>query len=147
MGRGAKSVFMAVALNAVSEVDPDPNNVKTVLERILLWLAPDTTDVDDGPSTILASRINGVRPNPFNPRAEISFTLSSAGAAGPVQLEIYDLEGRRIANLFEGQLGPGPHMRTWNGLSDDGTPARSGVYFGYLTTQEGTVGEKLVLLK
>ena len=104
-------------------------------------------DVEDGPSVILASRIDGVRPNPFNPRTEIAFTLSSVGAAGPVQLDIYDLEGRKIANLFEGQLNPGTHMRTWNGLTDDGTPVRSGVYFGYLTTQEGTLSEKLVLLK
>jgi flagellar hook assembly protein FlgD len=138
---------MAVALNAVSEVDPDPNNVKTVLERILNWLAPNTAGVDYDPSTILSSRINGVRPNPFNPRAEIAFTLSSTGAAGPVQLDIFDLEGRKVANLFEGQLPAGPHTRTWNGLTDDGTPVRSGVYFSYLTTQEGTVSEKMVLLK
>lgn len=147
MGRGAKSVFMAFPFNAISSIDPDPNNIKTVLNRILDWLAPDTIDVEDVLGTILSSRIDSVRPNPFNPFVEVLFTLSPAGAAGLVELAIYDLEGRKIAGLFEGQLNPGPHKRTWNGLSDEGMPVRSGVYFGHLTTAEGRVGEKLVLLK
>jgi hypothetical protein len=138
---------MAFPLNSVSEADPDPNNLKTVLARALEWLAPTTADVDDWGGSVLASRIDRVRPNPFNPRAEIPFTLSTIGAAGPVRLEIYDLEGRRIATLFEGLLPPGTHTRTWSGLSDAGTQVRNGVYFGYLTTQEGTLSEKLVLLK
>lgn len=40
MDNRAKSVFMAFALNAVSETDPDPDNIETVLDRILTWMTP-----------------------------------------------------------------------------------------------------------
>lgn len=144
----SKSVFMAVALNAVSETDPDPNNIATVLERILDWLAPAALeDVEDASASLLSSRIDGARPNPFNPRTEIVISLSASGAAGPVSLEIYDLEGRKVASLFEGQLDAGTHRLTWDGLTDKGEAVRSGVYFGSLTTKEGKHSEKLVLLK
>ena len=148
MPDGNRSVFMASAFNAISEVAADPNNTKTVLNRIMTWLTPTVpADVATGSSSILRSRIDGVRPNPFHPRTEISFNLSAAGAAGPIRLEIFDLAGRRVAGLAGGLLAPGPHTRVWNGSTDDGTRVGSGVYFARLTTREGSRSEKLIVLK
>ena len=62
---GSRSVFMASAFNAISESDADPNNAKTVLDRILTWLEPPVpADVPIGQSPVFASRIDGARPNP-----------------------------------------------------------------------------------
>ncbi len=148
MAGGARSVFMASAFNAISESAADPNNTKTVLDRILTWLEPPVpADVTVGQAPVFASRIDGVRPNPFHPRTEISFALSAVGASGPVRLEIFDLAGRRVAGLVGGILTPGPHMRVWSGCTDDGAPVGSGVYFARLTTREGSRSEKLIVLK
>jgi hypothetical protein len=148
MAGGAKSVFMASAFNAISESAADPNNTKTVLARIMNWLEPPVpADVTVGQSPAFASRIDSVRPNPFHPRAEIGFALSTVGASGPVRLEIYDLAGRRVAGLVGGILTPGPHTRVWNGCTDNGAPVGSGVYFARLTTRAGSRREKLIFLK
>ncbi|MBD3161029.1 MAG: T9SS type A sorting domain-containing protein [Candidatus Latescibacteria bacterium] len=145
---GGKSVFMAFPFNTISETDPDPNNTATVLQRVLDWLQPQVpANVDDGAVALLSSRIEGARPNPFNPRTEIAIRLSNAGAAGPVELAIYNLEGRRVANLVDGSMSAGRHTVTWTGVSDAGAPVESGVYFVRLTTVEGVRSDKLVLLK
>ena len=145
---GPKAVFMPERFDAVSETDPDPNNARVLLQRVLDWLKPPSAaDVGDLAGSILTTRIAGVRPNPFNPRTEIAFVLSSVGAAGPVRLEVFDLDGRKVAGLFEGALTPGMHVRTWTGLSDDGRQVQSGVYFVRLTTLEGSRSQKMVLLK
>ena len=50
-------------------------------------------------------------PNPFNPRVTVSFTLT---AATSVRLDVYDLRGRRLATLAEGDLPAGTYQRTWD---------------------------------
>jgi hypothetical protein len=144
---GAKIVFMPAVFNAISQSDPDPNNQKFLLGRIMDWLHPaPPADAPDA-AVVLASRIDTVRPNPFNPKTEISFTLSPAGANGTVSLEVFDLGGRKVAQLVNGHMSPGAHVETWTGMSDAGKPAESGVYFARLTTADGTRTQKMVLLK
>ena len=148
MGRGAKSVFMPSAFNAISETGADPNNTRVVLGRILDWLKPEVpAEAEDLPTAAWLTRIEGARPNPFNPRTEIHFVLSPAAAAEPVYLGIFDLAGRRLADLLHGRLTAGSHVRTWNGRTEEGEVAQSGVYFVRLTTREGVRSTKLVVLK
>ena len=143
-----KVVFMAVAFNAVSATDPDPNNLTVVTRRIMEWLSPqDPAGVEEAAVSILGSRIDGARPNPFNPRTEIDVRLSKTGASGPVLVEVFDLTGRKVAGLFEGTLPAGMHTVTWTGRADSGQPAESGVYFVRLSTREGQASGKLILLK
>lgn len=148
MPDAGKSFFMAFPFETISEIDPDPNNATFLMGRILDWLEPETPqDVDDSIIGILGSRIDGVNPNPFNPRTEIAITLSNRAALGDVQLGIFDLEGRKITTLVDGTLPVGPYVATWDGRNDAGSPVQSGVYFAKLTTVEGVFSEKMVLLK
>ncbi len=143
----AKVVFMPACFHAVSATDADPNNQKFLLGRILNWLHPaPPADAPDG-NVLFTTRIDAVRPNPFNPKTEISFTLSPVGANGPVSLEVFDLGGRKVTQLVSGRMTPGVHVQTWNGISDGGKPVESGVYFARLTTADGVRTEKMVLLK
>jgi hypothetical protein len=65
-------------------------------------------------------------PNPANPR--VSFTLEY-GRGGPVWLDIYDVRGRQVRTLIAGrQLVEGSPV-VWDGRSDSGELAASGVYF------------------
>ncbi|MDO9693147.1 MAG: FlgD immunoglobulin-like domain containing protein [Candidatus Latescibacteria bacterium] len=66
-----------------------------------------------------------VRPNPFNPQTSIAFTLP---AEGPARVAVYDLQGRLVRTLHEGDLAAGPHALAWDGRNDGGRAAASGVY-------------------
>ncbi len=145
--RGFRCVFMPTCFTALSDTDPDPNNTKVLLGRIMDWLEPPPAMDAGDVNFLMATRIDAVQPNPFNPRTEIRFYLSSTSAGAPIRLEIIDLGGRKVASLFEGALPAGRHARTWAGVTDEGRPVQSGVYFVNLITSEGSRSEKLVLLK
>lgn len=71
--------------------------------------------------------LEGNHPNPFNPRTEIRFTL---GVPDAVRLEIFDVGGRLIRTLVDGDMmDAGPHGVVWEGMNDRGSPASSGIYF------------------
>src|SRR5213075_1182375 len=65
-------------------------------------------------------------PNPFRATSAIHFTLP---AAGHVRLEIFDVAGRLVRTLVDGDMRPGAYQRVWNGTTQAGTQAPSGIYF------------------
>lgn len=84
-------------------------------------------------------------PNPFNPSTTIRFGLKEPAF---VQLAVYDLNGRLVRTLHDGNYLPaGEHSLTWNGLNDRGVRVVSGIYF--LKFRAGDFGEtkKLILLR
>lgn len=83
-------------------------------------------------------------PNPFNPSTEIRYSL---GHSGRVQLEIFDMLGRKVKTLFSGEQRIGAYAREWNGTNDAGTSVSSGVYFYRIRTEEFTAAKKMVLMK
>jgi hypothetical protein len=89
--------------------------------------------------------IVSVSPNPFNPSTTVRFTLP---AAMPVTAEIWSAAGARIRALAnEKPFGPGDNQLTWDGRTDQGSPAASGVYFIRLKTRLGEEIRRAVLLK
>jgi hypothetical protein len=67
-------------------------------------------------------------PNPFNPSTRIQITVPGPGKTARAGLQIYDMGGRLVKRLFEGNLAPGFHGFEWNGLDDRGKPVTSGFY-------------------
>jgi len=65
-------------------------------------------------------------PNPFNPSTTIRFSLLRRL---PVTLKVFDVLGREVATLVDGELNPGEHSVVYHG---EDLP--SGVYFYRLTT-------------
>jgi hypothetical protein len=82
---------------------------------------------DDGGKTAwngkLAVRIH---PNPMNPKTDITFTL---GQAGPARISVYDLAGRLVKTIRQGDFPAGANTVSWNGSTGSGNRAASGVYF------------------
>ena len=78
-------------------------------------------------------------PNPFNPVTSIRFSISHAG---PVSLKIFDMIGRNVATLVDGEMMRGNHSVQWNAAA-----MPSGVYFYTLQSGGSTRTRKLVLLK
>ncbi|RMF58143.1 MAG: T9SS C-terminal target domain-containing protein [Calditrichaeota bacterium] len=89
-------------------------------------------------------------PNPFNPSTTISFALPHVSPTGRarITLHIFDVNGRRVRTLAEGEFAAGNHRVVWDGRDDNGVPVASGVYFYRLTTGSGFVTtRKMVLLR
>jgi hypothetical protein len=78
-------------------------------------------------------------PNPFNPSTTVTFTIAREG---PVHLGIYDLLGRRVAEIVDDVLPPGVYARTWVA---GGIP--SGVYFYRLRTATFVATKSMTILR
>ena len=101
------------------------------------------TDVSAVPEMSTASLAQNY-PNPFNPMTRIDFSLEKPGM---VDVTVYDISGRRVANLHRGDLGVGDHHVTWNGKDDNGAAAPAGQYHYVLKTADGQVSRSMILLK
>jgi hypothetical protein len=80
-------------------------------------------------------------PNPFNPSTRIAYR-TPAGAARPVRLTVYDLAGREVAVLVNGEEPGGEHVATWNAAGK-----ASGVYFYHLAAGGQQAVRKMLLVK
>ena len=78
-------------------------------------------------------------PNPFNPETSISFNLPKASE---VELAIYNIKGQLVERVINSSMEAGQHKVVWNG-----NDVSSGLYFYKLTTPEGSLINKMMLLK
>lgn len=90
------------------------------------------------------TRLEAVYPNPFNASTTLRYRLSEPG---PVRLAVYGLTGQLVASLAERRQEVGLHEVTWDGLSDDGSPAATGVYVVRLEGTSGVQVRKVTLLR
>jgi hypothetical protein len=94
-------------------------------------------------------------PNPFNPVTKIKFSLPnpSKGGVYTVQLFIYDILGKEVAQLIPplggGQEGlkPGTYEVEWNPEKSGQAGLSSGVYFYKLIASDFVQSRKMILLK
>lgn len=78
-------------------------------------------------------------PNPFNPETVIRFDLRSQA---DVRLAVYDMSGRLIKTLLNGNLNAGAHQATF-----DGSGLAAGVYVYQLSVGNLTTNGKMLLVK
>lgn len=83
--------------------------------------------------------ILSVYPNPFNPTTNMTFDLPRAMQA---QLRIFDITGRVVTTLADGEWTAGNHTVVF-----DGSQLPSGIYFARLQTGSFSEARKLILLK
>ena len=105
--------------------------------------SPVATSNDEFDSLPEAFSLNGNFPNPFNPTTTISYELSNAGQ---VNLVVYDILGRQVISLVNGQLPAGEYESTWNGLDANGNVVPSGTYLYRLTFGEGQSQSRVMTL-
>ncbi len=91
-----------------------------------------------------AMAISAIRPNPTPGAVRFSVTLN---AASRLELGIYDVSGRRVAEIFRGERPTGIHDFVWDGRGSDGAPVREGVYFLRAAVGNRVAAKKLVLLR
>ena len=110
-----------------------------------------TTDVGDGDPQVdrvpAAAFLAQNQPNPFNPTTRIDYGIPADAGAVAVQLDIFDVQGRRVRALVRGTQQPGAHAALWDGRNDSGQRVQSGVYFYRLQAGAQTLTRKMMLLK
>ena len=83
-------------------------------------------------------------PNPFNPATQIRYDLPEQSY---VNINIYDLMGRKIKSLINTHQDPGYRIIQWNATNDLGQPVSAGMYIYTIQTGEFRKTRKMVLLK
>ncbi|GEM_PF-5500925 len=78
-------------------------------------------------------------PNPFNAATTIKFGIPRAGK---VKLDLYDLGGRKVAKILEGDYPAGDRE-----IGFDGSGLPSGLYFYRLRFGDKSITRKMILLK
>lgn len=78
-------------------------------------------------------------PNPFNPATTISFDVVQSGF---VALRVYDMLGREVATLVNGEMQPGGYSAVF-----DASHLSSGLYFYRLTSGNNVQTKKMTFIK
>jgi hypothetical protein len=115
--------------------------------NIMVKKTPLTKGASNGTGTSVRSdrmTVNGYEllqnyPNPFNPSTTIRFRLA---ASGTVKVVVFDLLGKEIATLVDGQRSAGEHTVQFNAAQQG-----SGMYFYLLKSGSYSEMKKMILIK
>lgn len=154
---------VGLALNAevddIAVVDLNDDGTPEILARtrdnvlhVIDWvggMGPCPVNWSDAPPSGSAPQKHSLwspRPNPFNPSTTIPLELT---AAGRVELDLYDVAGRKVRSLLNNAaLEPGQHRVPWDGRDDAGRAVASGTYFYEMRVDgQPVAAKKAVLLK
>jgi hypothetical protein len=118
-----------------------------ILRTLLAGTIPSGVREDEGGSVPTAFSLSQNYPNPFNGITNFEIQVARFGS---VSLKVYDLLGREIATLLEGDKPPGLYRVHWESKN-----ASSGIYFYRLiigdrsrgAAQQFVATRKMILMK
>jgi hypothetical protein len=89
--------------------------------------------------------LNSNRPNPFNPKTTLSFTL---GRDGVGSIKIYNVRGELVRTLsLNESFAAGANTLEWNGTDNSGASVASGVYVVKYAVDGFNANQKVVMVK
>ncbi len=85
-------------------------------------------------------------PNPFNPTTWFTVAVPRVSQ---MDVSVFDILGRRIATIWNGEQTAGYHTMEWDGRDGEGIAVPSGIYFirASVPTEEFSAVQKVMLLK
>ena len=101
-------------------------------------------DISNGNNMPLSYKIHQNHPNPFNPVTTIRYDLPEDGL---VNITVYDMMGRQINTLVNGQQTAGYNIVQWNATNTFGEAVSAGLYLYTIHAGNFTQTRKMVLLK
>lgn len=105
-------------------------------------LVLNTTSIDN--AVVPEGYALGNYPNPFNPTTNIAFRIPEAQS---VQLVIYNQLGQYVTTLVDQEMNAGEYQVAWNGLTANGRPVSSGLYFYRMVAGSEQLVGKMTYLK
>jgi hypothetical protein len=106
------------------------------------WQAGQEKVVAVEPVTPRELSLSAPAPNPTTTESRIALTLARASY---MRATVQDVAGRRVAVLADRALEAGEHTLAWNGRTDSGQAAPTGVYFVVVRVDGEIESRKLVL--
>jgi len=136
MSTGPGGSLMGTVGQPAIGVTSGPSNI----HEIGFWYLPGwiLTGVDEEPLPTKYSLGHGF-PNPFNPSAQMRFSVPSRGR---VTIALYNVAGQEVRELIDKEMDPGLYTVPVNG---DGLAG--GVYFCRMVSGTFVEARKMVLLK
>ncbi len=118
----------------------------STLYYTLVDVSTNGSETEHGPLRIETTTPNTFQlkqnyPNPFNPETRIPFSLQQTG---PIQLEVFDVNGKRVRTLSNRHYQAGTHSVVWDGRNDAGTILSNGLYF--VTLRSGSQQQTIRVL-
>lgn len=83
-------------------------------------------------------------PNPFNPSTTISYQIPKTAS---VKVNVYDLNGSLIKELFSGLQTEGEYKIIWDGKNQLDYNVASGIYIYTVKCDEQLISKQMILLK
>ena len=85
-------------------------------------------------------------PNPFNPTTRFTVDVPRVSQ---VEVSVYDILGRKIATLWNGEQSAGYHTMEWDGRDGQGLTAPTGMYFIRMSapSEQFSAVQKVMLMK
>jgi hypothetical protein len=102
-----------------------------------------TEEIEEG-DNLEVFKILGNFPNPFNSATTIQYKLNQSSR---VDIVIYNIMGKEIIQLFQGNKEPGLHQIRWKGIDKYGHPVGAGTYIYQIQTDNIIQREKMIFLK
>lgn len=130
------------------DIEPVKGGVQSVELDPEIWIIRDvsysSTDIADN-DNIFRTYLKGNYPNPFNPETTVSFQIKNGGSN--TEIAVYNTKGQLIKTLHNGFLNQGNHSISWNGTTQNGGKAASGIYFLKMKTDDNEFTHKMLLIK
>ena len=100
---------------------------------------------DDVTAPVVENKLGQNYPNPFNPSTTIALSVKDPTAELSVQ--IFDIKGRLVRDLYGGLAGKNSLMLVWDGKDNHGTPCGSGIYHYRMRSGSYVETRKMIILK
>lgn len=128
----------ATNANARLYIDMGGSNTNVQIDNVYLGepIPSDTEDEDILPTEY---RLDQNYPNPFNPSTKIRYSIKEVGQ---VKLTVYDILGREVETLVNGEMVVGNYE-----INFDASELTSGIYFYTLQTGSFMETRKMILLR
>jgi len=95
-------------------------------EGLAVVQLPATGVVSAEENPILPAEFLTTVPNPSRSRVSLQYSLP---VAADVKVAVFDVQGRLVKSLDSGHRAAGPHKVQWDGKTDHGGAASTGIYF------------------
>jgi hypothetical protein len=86
-------------------------------------------------------------PSPAFSNVNIRLGIPSTSDGGKVNVDIFDVLGRHVRQVHDGNLEPGYHQLTWDGMDKHSRRVASGIYFIKASRPGETKNRKIVLVR
>ena len=87
------------------------------------------------------------QPSEKSLRKEVIATALEMSRSGPALIQVFDLQGRLVRNLADGERPPGQYETVWDGRDAAGRRVASGIYPYRLQVAGETLTRKMVVLR